>query len=125
MNIVDSSGWLEYFANTKIAGFFAKAIENTGELIVPTIIITEVFKKILVEKDENDALYAIAQMMQGKVAELSVNIAINAAKFGKELKLPLADSIIYATARFYDASIYTQDSDFKGLEKVFFIKKNN
>ena len=125
MNIVDSSGWLEYFANTKNAGFFAKAIENTGELIVPTIIITEVFKKILVEKDENVALYAIAQMMQGKVAELSVNIAINAAKFGKELKLPLADSIIYATARYYDASIYTQDSDFKGLEKVFFIKKNN
>jgi len=123
LNIVDSSGWLEYFANAKNAGHFAKAIENTGDLIVPTIIITEVFKKILIEKDENIALYVIAQMMQGKVSDLTTETAINAAKFGKDLKLPLADSIIYATARFYDAVIYTQDSDFKGLEKVVYIKK--
>ncbi|OGU10687.1 MAG: twitching motility protein PilT [Ignavibacteria bacterium GWB2_35_12] len=123
MNIVDSSGWLEYFTNGKNADFFAPAIEKTTQLLVPTVILTEIFKKVLTTNGEDEALYIIAQLQQGEVVYLTTEIALNAARFGFLHKLPLADSIIYATAKMYNASIYTQDADFKGLEKVFYIKK--
>ena len=122
MNLVDSSGWLEYFADGKNAKFFVQVIENTEELIVSTINLYEVYKKILLERDENSALQAIALMQQAKVVNITSSIAIMAAKLSCELKIPMADSLIYSTARIHDAVVWTQDVDFKDLEEVKYFK---
>ena len=123
MNIVDSSGWLEYFANGKNAEIFAPIIVDIDKLIVPTIILYEVFKKVLQQRDETQALKAIAIMQQGSLIELTNSIAINAAKLSIEYKLPMADSIILTTARECDAVLWTQDDDFREIEGVKYIKK--
>lgn len=123
MNVVDSSGWLEFFSESRNAKIFAKPIENVAELLVPSITITEVFKKILQSKDEQSALKAAAHMRQGHVVDLDTNLAMSAARIGAELKLPLADSIILATARLHDAVLWTQDQDFKNIEGVRYISK--
>ncbi|TET15506.1 MAG: type II toxin-antitoxin system VapC family toxin [Actinobacteria bacterium] len=124
MNLVDSSGWLEYFTDGKNAEFFAPVIENTDELIVSVINLYEVYKKIASEKDDNSAIQAIALMQQPKVIEVTDSISIFAARLSIKLEIPMADSIIYATARMYDAIIWTQDSDFKNLEGVRYFRKN-
>ena len=121
MNLVDSSGWLEYFADAPNADFFAVPIEDVNHLIVPTLCISEVFKRIYQQRGENSALQAVALMNQGQMIDLDVSIALNAAKLGLDFKLPLADSIILATARAKNAVIWTQDSDFKGIENVKYI----
>lgn len=123
MNVVDSSGWLEYFADGPNANFFAGAVENTAELIVPTLSIYEVFKKVLQQRDEGDALQAAAVMQQGRVVELDTAIAMRAAKVSVELKLPMADSVMLATARMHDATLWTQDGDFEDLEGVEYIER--
>lgn len=120
MNVVDSSAWLSYFAGDKNAGLFAKPIETLDKLLVPSITITEVFKSVLRQRNEASALEVIAHMEQGTVIALNAELAVNAAVFGVELKLPLADSIIYATAQKYDAMLWTQDADFESLESVKF-----
>jgi len=124
MNLVDSSGWLEYLADSKNAKNFVSALEDTDELIVSTINIYEVYKKVLLEKDENIALQVVALMQQTKVIEVSSSIAIEAAKFSYEQKIPMADSIIYITAKVNDAIVWTQDIDFKDLEGVKYFKKS-
>ena len=124
MNLVDSSGWLEYFTDGKNAKFFVRVIENTEELMVSTINLYEVYKKILLEKNEDAALQVIGLMQQAKVAEITSSIAIMAAKHSYELKLPMADSLIYSTARTHDATVWTQDADFKDLEEVKYFKKD-
>ena len=118
MNVVDSSGWLSYFAGDKNAGSFAKPIETLEELLVPSITIAEVFKSILRQRGEESAIEAIAHMEQGKAVFLDNGLAVDAACYGIEYKLPLADSIIYATAQRYGAVLWTQDADFKGLKDV-------
>lgn len=118
MNVVDSSGWLEYFADGLNADFFAPAIEDTRNLVVPTISIFEVFKKILIERGESEALEAVALMHQGNVVELNSLIALDAAKLSWELKIPLADSVILATAHSRKATLWTQDSDFEMIKNV-------
>lgn len=118
MNIVDSSGWLSYFADDGNAELFSQPIEATEALLVPSITLTEVFKNVLRQRGEEPALEAIAHMEQGTVTNLDNKLAINAAFFGVEYKLPLADSIIYATTRKYDALLWTQNADFQGLEQV-------
>ena len=124
MNLVDSSGWLEYFADSINAINYASAIENTTELIVSTINIYEVFKKVLYEKDENHAMQAIALMEQALVVEVNSQIALAAADMSLKFKLPMVDSMIYSTAMHYDATVWTQDSDFSNLPNVkYFIKK--
>ncbi|MGH8321187.1 MAG: type II toxin-antitoxin system VapC family toxin [Terriglobia bacterium] len=124
MNVVDSSAWLEFFADGPNAGQFAKAITDIARLVVPSITLLEVFKRILQQRDTNAALRAIAAMRQGRVVDLDVEIALSAAKLGLTHKLPLADSVILATARKHRASIWTQDADFEGLESVrYFAKK--
>ena len=123
MNVVDSSGWLEYFADDANASFFARAIENKNELIVPSISLYEVFKRILQQRSEDEALYAITLMMQGLVVELNASLSLNAAKLSIELGLPMADSIILATAQAHDAVLWTQDEHFKQMEGVRFIEK--
>jgi len=122
LNLVDSSGWLEYFVDGKNAKFFVQVIENTEELIVSTINLYEVYKKILLERDGNSALQAIALMQQAKVVNITSSIAIMAAKLSCELKIPMADSLIYSTARIHDAVVWTQDADFKDLEEVKYFK---
>ena len=118
MNVVDSSGWLSYFADDGNAIKFADAIEDIENLIIPSITLTEVFKVVCRQIDENKALIVIAHMQQGKVIALDEELSLSAARFGVQYKLPLADSIIYATAHKFDATIWTQDIDFKGLDRV-------
>ena len=123
MNVVDSSGWLEYFGNGANAEVFAKPIEALGELLVPAITITEVFKRILQQRTEHAALQAATQMSQGRVIALDASLAMTAARLGVSLKLPLADSIILATARAHAAILWTQDDDFQNLPGVRYIPK--
>ncbi len=123
MNIIDSSAWLSYFADDNNAAAFAKPIEDTSKLLVPSITITEVFKRILQQRDENAALKALAHMRQGKVIYFDEHLAVDAAFYGLKLKLPLADSIIYATAIKNSATIWTLDADFKNLDQVKFFQK--
>lgn len=123
MNLVDSSGWLEYFADGKNASFFAPAIENTKLLLVSSVNCYEVFKRIAQQRDENAAMQAIAVMQEGAVVDLTSDLAIVAAKITLDLKLPLADSVILATARMNQAIVWTQDSDFDGIAGVKYISK--
>ena len=126
MNVVDSSAWLSYFAGDGNAMVFAKPIENLSELLVPSITITEVFKNVLRQRGEEMALIVAAHMEQGKVIPLDSELAMDAAKLGVFYKLPLADSIIFATSRKYSAVLWTQDNDFKGLPDVrYFSKKTH
>ena len=118
MNVVDSSGWLEYFADGPNAAFFADAVEATEELIVPTLNLYEVFKRVLQQRGENDALEAAALIMQGEVIPLDATLALSAAKLSADLRLPMADSVILATARAEGALLWTQDAHFSGLEGV-------
>jgi len=123
MNVVDSSGWLEYFADGANADFFAPAIEKTDELVVPSVSIFEVFKRMRQQKDDEAALQAVAAMMQGQVVELDAALALSAAKLSGDLHIPMADSMILATAKAFDAELWTQDADLKGIEKVNYIEK--
>ncbi len=123
MNVVDSSGWLEYFADGPNADFFAAAIENTEELVVPSISIYEVFKRVLQQRDEEAALQVVALMAQGQVVELDQTLALSAAKISHDLKIPMADSIILATARAHKAILWTQDIDLAGVENVQYVAK--
>jgi toxin FitB len=123
MNIIDSSGWLEYFADGANASFFSRPLQKTSELIVPTVTIYEVFKAVLRQRNESDALQSVALMQQGSVVDLTSSIAILAAQLSTEHHLPMADSIILATARAYGAVVWTQDADFKGIEGVQYVAK--
>jgi predicted nucleic acid-binding protein len=123
MNVVDSSAWLSYFAGDNNAEEFAAAIEDVEKLLVPSITLTEVFKCIMRQRDENSALEGIAHMEQGKVVPLDNSLAIDAAVFGLKYKLPLADSIIYATGNKFSALVWTQDTDFEALPNVKYFPK--
>ena len=118
MNVVDSSAWLSYFAGDRNAGVFAKPIEDLSRLLVPSITLTEVFKHVCRHRDEESALAVVAHMEQGRVIPLDAQLALNAASLGLAHKLPLADSVIYATARKYQATLWTQDRDFESLPDV-------
>jgi len=123
MNIVDSSGWLAYFADEPNAKHFHIPLSDPASLVIPTVTIYEVFKVILRESSENEALQAVAVMHQGTVVDLSAPLAIAASKLSVEYNLPMADSIILATAREYKAIIWTQDVDFKRLSNVKYFPK--
>ena len=123
MNVVDSSGWLEYFADGPNADFFAPAIEATSELIVPAISVYEVFKRVLQQRSESEALQAIAVMMRGRGVELDAQLALAAARVSKQYRIPMADSIILATARVHGAILWTQDEHFEQIESVRYIAK--
>ncbi len=125
MNVVDSSGWLEYFADGPNADFFAPAIENASELVVPSLSMYEVFKRVLQQRGEDDALQALGVMAQGLVVDLNMEMAINAAKISVELRLPMADSIILATARADSATLWTQDADFQDIAGVQYVEKRS
>ena len=124
MNVVDSSGWLEYFADGPNADFFAPAIESTSELVVPTLSLYEVFKRVLQQRGEGDALQAVAAMIQARVVELDMDLALGAAKVSIDFKLPMADSVMLATAQSHEATLWTQDADFEGIQGVKYVAKS-
>jgi toxin FitB len=125
MNIVDSSGWLEYFADGPNASFFSRPLAKTSDLVVPSITIYEVFKVVLRQRGESEALQAVALMQQGLVVDLTAEISILAARVSIERRLPMADSIILATSRVHGATIWTQDSDFEEIEGVQYVAKRS
>lgn len=118
MNVVDSSAWLEYLGDGPNATEFASAIEATEDLVVPTLTVYEVFKRTCQIADESAALEAIGVMTQGRVADLPVTLALDAARLSLETGLAMADAIILATAHAEDAILWTQDTHFEGLPGV-------
>jgi predicted nucleic acid-binding protein len=125
MNVVDSSAWIEFFTGGPNAKFFEQAILDREELIVPTMVLLEVYKHIRRHQGRDQALTAVAGMKQGQIQELDERLALYAGEIGVEYRLPLADSVIFATARSFEATLWTQDSDFEGMESVRFKKKRN
>jgi len=123
MNVVDSSGWLEYFARGTNSSFFAPVVKATDTLVVPTVCMYEAFKRLLAQNREEDALQAVGIMSLGIIADLTREIAVNAAFISSEFKIAMADSFILATARAYDATLWTQDVDFEGIGRVQYIEK--
>ena len=119
LNVVDSSGWLEYLKGSERAELYSSAIEDTAKLIVPLISIYEVFKRFLRDSNETDALEAIGTMHHGRIVEMDISLILEAAK----LRLPMADSLIYATAQRYNATLWTQDEDFRDLPGVRYFGK--
>ena len=123
MNIVDSSGWLAYFAGEPNAKHFLAPLNDSVALVVPTVTIYEVFKVVLRESSENNAFQAAVAMRKGTVVDLTSSLSIAASKLSLEHNLPMADSIILATAKEFDATIWTQDSDFKTIDGVKYFPK--
>jgi predicted nucleic acid-binding protein len=123
VNIVDSSGWLEFLTDGPNACKFSDPLADRDQLLVPSIIIFEVFKIVLRERGENDALQTAALLRQGTIAELSEDIALRAARLSIQHKLLMADSVILATAHLHDAVIWTQDEHFEGIDNVRFFRK--
>ena len=123
MNVVDSSAWLEFFADGPNATAFAKPIEATRSLLVPTLSLFEVFKRVSQQRSEDEALRAIAIMEQGRVVDLDRATALEAARLAIEHRMAMADSVMFATARRYRATLWTQDADFEGLPGVKYLAK--
>jgi predicted nucleic acid-binding protein len=121
--VVDSSGWIELFTDGPQADRFLAVLEQQDRLVVPAITLLEVFKWVLREHSEAQAIQAVAVMQRGNVVDLDSRLAIAAAQLSHSLRLPMADSIILATARSQQARLYTMDADFQGLTDVVFIQK--
>ena len=123
MNVVDSSGWLQFFVGSTNASTFAPVVKATDTLVVPTVCLYEVFKRLLVQRGEESALQAIGIMSLGNIADLTREIAVNAAFISSKFNVAMVDSIILATSRAYDATLWTQDADFEGFDGVQYIEK--
>jgi toxin FitB len=123
MNVVDSSGWLEYFADGPNAAVFAKPIEATRSLLVPTLSLFEVFKRVSQQRSEDDALRAIAVMEQGRVVDLDRATALEAARLSIQHGIAMADSVMLATAYRHRATLWTQDSDLEGVQGARYFAK--
>jgi toxin FitB len=122
-NVVDSSGWIEYFTESPNAEFFAAAIEDAEHLLVASLSVMEVFRWVFREHGESEALRAVALMQQGHVVDLDATLAVRAAKLGLQHKLPLADSVMLATADVFGATLWTQDADFESIPGVEYRSK--
>lgn len=118
-NVVDSSAWLEFFADTPRAKHFARVIEDPAHLIVPVVTVYEVFKKVRRERGDDDALQAVSAMLQGRVVDVDVSLVLEAG----QLDLPLADSLIYATAQRHGATLWTEDAHFEELPNVRYFRR--
>lgn len=123
MNVVDSSGWIEYLAGGANASFFADPIESDEPLVVPSPSLFEVYRHLLRHLDREEALKVVAAMRGGTIVDLDDLLALEAAELSAETKLAMADSIILATARAHDAALWTQDKDVDGLEGVHYRRK--
>jgi toxin FitB len=123
MNVVDTSGWLEFFTDGPNAAFFKPAILDEAQLIVPTICLYEVFKVTLARRGEEDALRAVGLMSFGKVVDLDREMALEAARLSIQYKLAMADSFILATAQACQGILWTQDEHFKSIPSVKYLAK--
>lgn len=123
MNVVDSSGWIEYLAGGPNADFFREPIEDDEKLLVPVLSLFEVYRHLLRHLGREDALDIVAAMRRGTVIDLDDRVALDAAELSVASKLALADSIMLATARAHGADFWTQDADFEGLEGVRLSRK--
>jgi len=123
MVILDSSCWLEYFLNGKRADDYAAIIEENREIIVPAIVLHEVFKVTMKASNEDSALAAAGVLQQFPIIPVDENIAMFSAKIGQQYGLAMADSMILATAQIHHAMLWTQDADFKGLANVKYFEK--
>lgn len=123
MRIVDTSGWLEYLADAPTAQHFAEAIEDTATLVVPVIVLYEVFKKVRAAMGESRALTVAAQLRQGRVVVIDEALALLGARLSSDLRLPMADALIYATAELHDAEVLTHDRHFEGLPRARYFPK--
>ena len=123
MNLVDTNGWLEYLADEPGAGYFAEALGDPENVLVPTICMLEAARIVTRERGADEAVEALALMLRGCVVDLDVSIMLSAAQLAVEHRLPLADSAILATARLYGATLWTQDSDFEEVEGVRYTPK--
>jgi toxin FitB len=121
VNVVDSCGWLEFLADGPNAGFFASPLAEVSTLVVPTISVFEVFKRVLVQRGEGDALQAVALMQQGRAVDLDAGSAISAARLSAAMGLPMADAIMLSAARAHDAVLWTQDARFDGVDGVQYV----
>jgi len=125
MYIFDSSCWLEYFAGSIHCTQYEKIIQNTDEIIIPTIIIYEVFKKLLLETDENTAISFIAHLRECRIVDIDFNISLDAARISAEKKMPMADSMIFAVSKYHQCILYTHDKHFQGIDaNVRYIEKH-
>ncbi|MEW6320537.1 MAG: type II toxin-antitoxin system VapC family toxin [Acidobacteriota bacterium] len=124
MNLVDSSAWLEYFADGPNAAAFAPVVQDGVRLVVPTIVLLEVRRRLLQQYQRERLIdEALASMRRGRVVPLDFPIAMQAAELGVRFKLPMADSIVLATARAWTAVVWTQDADFDGLDSVRYLPR--
>ena len=123
--VVDSSGWIEYFTGGPNADAFAAAIEQPQTLLVPSLSVLEVFKWMLQRHGEGAAVQAVALMQQGQEIPLDAALALRAAQLGLEWRLPLADSVMLATAQAHQAILLTQDSDFAAVPGVRYWPKQS
>lgn len=117
-NLVDSSGWIDFFTDGPNAGVFADPLSDEARLVVPTVSVYEVFRVVLRQRGEDDALRAAAAMGRGREVPLSSALALEAARLAHDKNLAMADSIILASARLTEAALSTQDVDFKDLPDV-------
>lgn len=124
MSVVDSSGWLEYFTDGPLAKRYEPYLRKAHDLVTPTIILYEVYKKLKHEKGEELALLAAAQLGKTVLVPLSEALALEAADLSLEHKLPMADAIVYATALAYQRKLITSDADFKGLPNVLYFARS-
>ena len=122
-NVVDSSAWLEYFADGPNASRFASAIEAVTALVVPSITLYEVYKRLNEQRGRASAQRGVAQMMQGRVVDLDAHVALTAAQTSRAEHLPMADSIILATSRLHQADLWTQDEHFENKPGVHYFPK--
>jgi len=123
MLILDSSCWLEYFLDGKGADRYAGQIETRAEIIIPAIVLHEVFKVVMRASSEDSALAAAGALQQFPVIPVDENVAMYSARLGQEYGLAMADSMILATAQIHHATLWTQDADFKKLPNVKYFEK--
>jgi len=122
MILVDSFGWIEYLAGSKLAERYEGYLANLAEVITPTIVLYEVYKKLRRERREEEALLVVAQIMKTKTVPLSEEIALSAAEVSLKHTLPMADAIVYATAMKEACPVVTSDPHFKGLDDVIYLE---
>ena len=125
MILVDSSGWIEFFTGGANAGKYGSYLEKASQVVTPTIVLYEVYKIVKRERTEEEALLAVAQIQKTRLVPLSESLALAAADMSLELRLAMADSIVYATARAENAELVTSDKDLRALHGVTYLPKRS
>ena len=123
MIVIDSSGWVEFFTNGTLADEYAARIRAIGAIVTPTIVLYEVYKRLKRDVSEEDALVAVGAMRRSRVIPLDDSLALTAADVSLALGLAMADAIVLATARAFDAELITSAADFAGVPGVTYLRR--